>query len=273
MLASRALAITLVLTAADMASAQPQPTAQAATQPVTGIIGSDDRELLDPTKWPWLAIGRVNRTSGGFCTGTLVGPDLVLTARHCLVNPRTGRRVQPDTIHFLAGYRRGEWLRHGVARAFILPEPDAGRGAGEAGRKAPADDGTDNLADDWVLVILEDALDIRPVPVGALPRRQAAGIRLARAGYGRDRPHLPSLHDGCALLGQEGNVLLHDCDATFGDSGSPLLVLNDGGAVIVGMTTGAGNVNGKHVGIAIDVRAFVDPIRDRIRQAATTANE
>jgi protease YdgD len=244
----RASALALVLMTSGLASAEPQP--------VAGIIGSDDRELLDPTTWPWLAIGRVNRTSGGFCTGTLVGADLVLTARHCLFNPRTGRRVQPDSIHFLAGYRRGEWLQHGVGRAFIVAEPEAGQ------------DGPEALADDWVLIILENALDVRPVPVAVLPRDQTAGARLARAGYGRDRPHLLSLHDGCAVLGQDGNVLLHDCDATYGDSGSPLLMLKDGCAVptdgcavIVGMTTGAGSVDGNSVGIAVDVRAFVDEIK------------
>ena len=232
-----------------MAGAQPPPT--------TGIIGNDDRELLDSTTWPWLAIGRVNRNSGGFCTGTLVRPDLVLTARHCLVNPRTGRRVQPDTIHFLAGYRRGEWLHHGVGRAFIVPESESGG------------DGQPALADDWVLVILADALDVRPVPVMALPSGQAAGTRLARAGYARDRPHLLSLHDGCALLHQDGNVLLHDCDATYGDSGSPLLMLGTSGPVIVGMTTGAGKIDGNDVGIAVDVRAFAD----RIPSASTTTPE
>lgn len=249
LVAVRALAAVLVLTIASIACAQPQP--------ITGVIGSDDRELLDPTSWPWLAIGRVNRTSGGFCTGTLVEPDIVLTARHCLVNPRTGRRVQPDTIHFLAGYRRGEWLRHGVGRAFIVPESEAG------------EDGRLDLAGDWVLVILENALDVRPVPVWALPPNQAAGARLARAGYARDRPHLLSLHDGCAILRQIDNVLLHDCDATYGDSGSPLLMLKDGGAVIVGMTTGVAKVGGNDVGIAIDVRAFID----RIGEASTTTHE
>src|SRR5512134_3142634 len=85
----RVLAATL-LVSAGLASAE--------AEPAMGIIGKDDRELLDPVAWPWLAIGRVNRTSGGFCTGALVAPDLVLTARHCLIDHRTGLRVKPDTV-------------------------------------------------------------------------------------------------------------------------------------------------------------------------------
>ncbi|MGZ8915237.1 MAG: trypsin-like serine peptidase [Methylobacter sp.] len=219
----------------------------ARAQPATGIIGEDDRELLDPQAWPWLAIGRVNRTSGGFCTGTLVAPDLVLTAQHCLVNHHTGRRVAPDTVHFLAGYRRGEWLSHGVGRAFLLPDSSA--------------NGPPALADDWVLVILEKALNVTPIPVIAISQGQAAGARLARAGYARNRPHLLSLHERCAILGRGDNVLVHDCDATYGDSGSPLLMDSDGDPFIVGMTTGTTKLQGKDVGIAIDARAFVDRLK------------
>lgn len=260
----RGLGLILMITTAAIAIAVIVMTASeagAGMNPMAGIIGRDDRQMLDPTAWPWLAIGRVNRTSGGFCTGTLVGPDRVLTARHCLFNPRTGRMVQPDTIHFLAGYRRGEWLRHGVGRAFILPE-------GHAGQNQHAGPG-----DDWVLIVLENALDVKPVPMVTLPPDQAAGARLARAGYGRDRPHLLSLHEGCTLLGQSDTILLHDCDTTYGDSGSPLLMFRDGGVSgdvsIIGIATGAATRNGKVIGLGVDVRAF----EQQSRQPPTTDDE
>ncbi len=48
----------------------------------SGIKGADDRKLVEPTANPWSTIGRVNRETGGFCTGTLVGPRHVLTAAY-----------------------------------------------------------------------------------------------------------------------------------------------------------------------------------------------
>jgi protease YdgD len=240
-MAIRVLAAALFMTAGLVMTAG---LAGAWAESAPGIIGKDDRKLLDPKTWPWLAVGRVNHTSGGFCTGTLVAPDRVLTARHCLVNHRTGRRVEPDAVHFLAGYRRGEWQSHGVGRAFLLPDSHA--------------DASPTLADDWVLVILETPLDVKPVPVIAMSPGQATGARVARAGYARNRPHLLSLHDGCVILGQDDNVLMHDCDATYGDSGSPLLLDSDEGAFIVGITTGTAKLKGDDIGLAIDSRAFVD---------------
>ena len=42
-----------------------------ASDRLPGIIGVDDRQPVASTDLPWAAIGRINRESGGFCTGEI----------------------------------------------------------------------------------------------------------------------------------------------------------------------------------------------------------
>ncbi|QNT68923.1 trypsin-like serine protease [Defluviicoccus vanus] len=76
-----------------------------------GIIGHDDRVIVDSAAWPWQAIGRLNR-GGSFCTATLIAPAAVLTARHCVWDPRTGQMVAPTELHFLC--RLSSWRVRGA---------------------------------------------------------------------------------------------------------------------------------------------------------------
>jgi len=47
------------------------------------IFGTDDRFLFNDRSFPWRTTGLI-RTAGGFCSGTTIGPRLVLTASHCV---------------------------------------------------------------------------------------------------------------------------------------------------------------------------------------------
>src|SRR5215467_6890719 len=86
------------------------------------FAGKDQRVPIEPTAWPWYAIGRVNiadSVSRRHCTGTLVGAQLVLTAGHCLYDHRLGRWVKPEHVHFVAGQARDSTLGHAAAVALI----------------------------------------------------------------------------------------------------------------------------------------------------------
>jgi protease YdgD len=221
-----------------------------------GIQGRDDRVMLDSVEWPWTAIGRVNRGGHGFCTGTLVAADTVLTAAHCLFEDRSGRRLRPREIFFLPGYRRGEAPAVGRVRDVVVP-----RAFSLAERPS-----AQRVAYDWALLRLRRPLTTPPLPIDVLAPAPGgdADRAVLSAGYGQDRPHLLSLHDGCAVSERlaHDRILVHTCDATAGASGSPLLRrTQSGGYALVGVITGSAGDGRTERGLAVHAAAFVEAVR------------
>ena len=82
------------------------------------------REIVDIHKFPWSSIGRISvmgYSSGQLCTGAVIGPNLFLTAAHCLYNTRTARFMSASSIHILIGYEKGEYRAHSVASRYTIP--------------------------------------------------------------------------------------------------------------------------------------------------------
>lgn len=48
------------------------------------VYAPDTRYVYRDTSYPWSTVGRVATASGGACTGTMVGRNLMLTASHCM---------------------------------------------------------------------------------------------------------------------------------------------------------------------------------------------
>ncbi|MEM7025235.1 MAG: trypsin-like serine protease [Pseudomonadota bacterium] len=224
--------------------------AQSTREALPGIVGQDDRVALDPTSWPWHALGRVNQGTGAHCTGTLIAEDRVLTAAHCVHHARTGRPLRPRELHFVAGYRRGDYLAHARGKA-VVAAPDY------AYVREPT---LEEVARDWALIRLDRPLAITPIPMRSLPADSMHEGRLQRAGYSQDRAHLLSIHDGCHVRQRlaEGRVLFTDCDGTRGDSGSPILLREGEQVWLVGVSVAVVDHGSQEGGLAIHAGHLID---------------
>lgn len=201
------------------AAGQPQP---------RGIFGVDDRLPVDSRRWPWQAIGIVQRRIGGACTGTLITPRVVLTAAHCTFDQRNGQALQPADLRFLPSGQLGQ----------NAPKPSPSGIAGIVrtspghGQRNPT---IRNMATDWALVVLRAPLPLRPIPlqVARLPDSHS----IARAGFsGGVRL---TLVPACRILYRDpgDRFWFTDCDTLAGDSGSPVLADQGNGMAVVGVTS------------------------------------
>ncbi len=198
-------------------------------KPRTGFGGVPDAATA--TQPPWSAIGRVNRRSGGFCSGTLIRADKVLTSAHCLWNKARKRWIPSDDLHFLAGYHMGKYVVHRrIAMVELADNVEI------TWRGHPR-----NPRNDWAILTLDRSVAssamLRPVETYRFRRRLAPSELgpLVRAGYSAYRPYALST-DTCRAVGMMGrSMLMHNCDATIEESGYPILVKTRYGWRILGL--------------------------------------
>ena len=168
------------------------------------------------------AIGRLNNAgyrTRNMCSATLVAPDMILTAAHCVpMEPRLR-----DTMRFVAGWDRGDYV---AARAIaeVMYHPSY---------TGPT---VTNIPHDVALLRLDAPIsEVAPLPLTPLAPRS-----IAMAGYMSDRPHIASVFGPCPATPVHGPKLLRiDCPTTHGFSGAPVLREIDGAWHVTAATSAA----------------------------------
>ena len=189
-----------------------------------GVGDYDTRHRVDPRMAPWSDVARLQIPGVAFCTAVLIGPRTALTAAHCLYGRRLGHFVEPESVHLLVGYGFGAFGRHTVAASYRIA-------AGYDPHRPDA-----SLGVDVALLTHAQPLTESGLALGANP---LTGEPVQLGGYNQDRIEVMEADVNCRVTGRLTDtsarpLLRHDCTATRGTSGAPVLVQDgkDGWRVI-----------------------------------------
>lgn len=163
----------------------------------------------------WEAVGRLNIGGRSMCTASLIAPDLVLTAAHCMYDIRHGRAINPRSITFEAGLNgRSAKAARKVVKAVVHP-------GYRHGQTALYQTGTD-LA---VLRLSSPIGAVRPLLLASAP---VQGAQVDVMSYSRQHKRSLRRQTSCQVLSARPSSLITSCRVDLGASGSPVLQLLPG---------------------------------------------
>lgn len=207
----------------------------------------------------WQAIGRLDWNNGGYCTGTLIAPDLVLTAAHCVYDPATGKAVEASQMRFRAGVTGGDAI---AERAVVQIAAHKGFIPG-----IPMNH--ENVRHDVALVRLETPVPTSQLAPFALHQGDVAKGPVSVVSYGRGRSDDLSRQNQCQVIEHFARLLIMDCDVTFGSSGAPVFTHLNGRGQIVSVVSGMGQYRGRRVAFGMELGPVVAELKSNLRATAS----
>ncbi|MCU0828201.1 MAG: trypsin-like peptidase domain-containing protein [Tabrizicola sp.] len=209
------------------------------------------------------AVGRIDIQDGGFCTGTLVAADLVLTAAHCLFDDDQ-QPIPAGRITFRAGLADGTSVVDAqVAQTVVHPD-----------YRPVEPSPLDQIKIDVGLLKL-----VAPIPTSQIApfaiTVPGAGDEVSVVSYAAGRAEALSWQRACQVVARYDSLIAVDCDVTFGSSGAPVLDRSAGyRAKIVSLISVGSTYDGKPVAVGMELPDLVDFLKRGLRSGrATTVAE
>ena len=202
--------------------------------------GKDNRVPMISRKYPWSTIGRVQGTTADrgsyYCTGTLIDSSLVLTNAHCVIDPETAKLSAK--IQFMPNV-----IDKNYEDVAEVEEVYYGTDFKQS---------SDISANDWAILKLNHPLGRKyghlgwkSIPTSTLTHNQKVFFFV---GYSSDFPNdryqkyfsggpgwTASYEAGCSIVGEESDILLHDCATAKGSSGGAIIGVINGDPYIVAL--------------------------------------
>lgn len=208
----------------------------------------------------WEAVGRID-TGRSYCTATLIAPDLVLTAAHCVYDMTTGAAIPAEALVFRAGYRAGRAVaERRVAQVAAHPGfvPQSG-----------FEDG--NIRHDVALLRLRQSISTNQINPFVLHQGPVLRGPVSIVSYGRGRSEVQSRERGCRLTDRAATLLVFDCDVTKGSSGAPVFTHQDGRGRIVSVISAEAALAGREVALGMEAAPLVEELKAMLRAGNTAA--